>query len=101
MTTIKNNLIPLISSTVIFSLLTACGGGSDAEPSKASATINNQQPPQPHQISQQQPHKLAEKKAYKLSNASNSGLTLTSNNNSITLTYTGDTISSDRSFWHC
>ena len=96
--TIKNNLIPLISSTVLFSLLTACGGGgSNPEPSKTPAA-NNQQP---HQQPQQQPHKLADKhmrKMHKLSRDTNSALTVSSNDNSITITYTADDLSSEKNF---
>lgn len=102
MTTIKNNFIPLLSSTIFFSLLTACGSGSsDEKPNKTPAATNKQQPPQPRQITQQQPHKLADKqlrKAYKLSRGSGSGITLSSNESSITLTYTGNNISGDQNF---
>ena len=91
--TIKNNLIPLISSTVLFSLLTACGGGgSNPEPSKTPAANN-----QPHQ----QPHKLADKhmrKMHKLSRDTNSALTVSSSDNSIIITYTADNISSTKNF---
>jgi hypothetical protein len=93
---VKNNLIPLVSSAVLFSLITACGGG--LESNKTSAITKDQQPPQPYQITQQQPHKPLDKqlrKAYKLSSNTDSALTVTSNENSIIITYTADNITID------
>jgi hypothetical protein len=97
MTIVKNNLIPLVLSAVLFSLITACGGGS--EPDKTSSIIKSQ-PPQPYQITQQ-PHKPLDKqlrRAYKLSRNTDSVLAVTSNENSIIITYTADNITSRDNF---
>lgn len=82
----KNKLIQLIFSAVLFSLLSACGGG------KTSNTTNNNSP-QPHNLTAKNMQEM-----HKLSSNTDSRLKVVSNNDSITITYTADNISSADNF---